>query len=363
MVRAGGFMRRTLVLTLLVFGCAPSVTNDQEQPGGACSTNADCPPPEVCSTKLGCVACDPNYLYTCDGNDSHVCNADGTVGDVHETCPLGCSYGSCNTAGDCDSSGVKLIYVVDSSDNLLSFDPSNNNKFTLIGQLHCPSGRPYPTEDDGSHVSHPFSMAVDRNGTAWVLYNSGEVFQVKTTDASCVKSGWSPGNGGYELFGMGYVTDAVGGSTEKLFIDGGTAASTHTGASTLASVDASFQLMHDGTPASGSYSPELTGTGDAKLYGYFPGMYVAELDKGDAHNLKTWNLPSESNTVVGWAFAQWGGKFYLFTTVHDDFWGTNTNKVDALDYTGTGTVTNVLSSTNYEVVGAGVSTCAPVKIN
>src|SRR5689334_22516803 len=37
---------------------------------------------EVCSSSLGCVACDPQLQFTCQNDDSYKCNADGTIGDL-----------------------------------------------------------------------------------------------------------------------------------------------------------------------------------------------------------------------------------------------------------------------------------------
>ena len=43
---------------------------------------------------------------------------------------------------------------------------------------------------NGGGQATPFSMSVDREGQAWVLYTSGEIFKVSIEDASCADSGW-----------------------------------------------------------------------------------------------------------------------------------------------------------------------------
>ena len=65
-------------------------------------------------------------------------------------------------------------------------------------------------------------------------------------------------------------------------------------------------------------------------------------------------------SVTAWAFAHWGGRFYIFTT-HSTLFGGESSKVLRLDPT-TGKVTTLLNSSPYRVVGAGVSTCAPVVV-
>src|SRR5687767_13270532 len=61
---------------------------------------------------------------------------------------------------------AKLVYVVDENNTFLSFDPATL-QFAVLGTLSCPN-----TAGD-----NPFSMAVDRSATAWVLYASGRIFK------------------------------------------------------------------------------------------------------------------------------------------------------------------------------------------
>lgn len=324
-----------------------------------------CAFPEFCVPDLGCAECNPNNATTCDGDDVRVCNDDGTIGELVETCELEtCANGSCGGGGDCEEEGVKLIYVVDQNYNLLSFDPGNGNVFSLIGQLDCPAGQTLP--DFGAGPATPFSMSVDRNALAWVLYTSGQIFHVSTTDASCSPTSWVPGSSGYELFGMGFVADTPGSSTEKLYISGGDAANINSG--NVAFVDpATLAVTTVGPFAQEEYSPELSGTGNAELYGYFPGTtstYVARLDRATGGNSQTWNLPpvgtgSGFETVIAWAFAHWGGHFFIFVTWTDLF--EQSSDVYELDPM-TGSATKILSAIPYVIVGAGVSTCAPVVI-
>lgn len=64
--------------------------------------------------------------------------------------------------GDC-AEGTELVYTIDQFANKLSqFDPATKT-FHDLGSLSCKT-LPGAT---------PFSMGVARDGTAWVLYNSG----------------------------------------------------------------------------------------------------------------------------------------------------------------------------------------------
>ena len=193
--------------------------------GGAFETTETCAGSTVCDPTIGCAECSPVGGTFCSGDTVVACNTDGTTGSNVETCePGACSNGSCGNANDsCQAQGVELIYTVTVSNQLLSFDPtkigSAEDPFEAIGTLNCPAG----SSLTGPGPATPFSMSVDREAVAWVLYSSGEIFHVSTQDASCTATGFSVGQQGFELFGMGFVTDASGGQTETLFIAGGDA--------------------------------------------------------------------------------------------------------------------------------------------
>ncbi|MEZ4366857.1 MAG: hypothetical protein R2939_11280, partial [Kofleriaceae bacterium] len=136
----------------------------------------------ACDPVAGCSDCDPNAGPTCDGDAVVSCNSDGTYGPVIEACGEGeaCTVGECTRA--CTADGVDLIYVVDDAYRLLSFDPrlvgTATDPFVLIGPMSCPAAS-QPVPGWGGGVT-PFSMAVDREATAWVLYTTGEIFHVST---------------------------------------------------------------------------------------------------------------------------------------------------------------------------------------
>jgi len=335
----------------------------QECSGGHFSDTSICAGSTVCSESLGCVECRPEDSQACVGDTVTSCNADGTLGDSLQECGPGqCNGGSCGGgSSNCDASGTELVYVVDDSSNFLSFDPSKlvpgGEPFSLIGTLNCPAG----TALGVGGAATPFSMSVDRTGTAWVLYNSGEIFHVSTTDASCQATSWQVGTNGFELFGMGFVSDSPGSDAETLFISGGDANDLVGG--NLGSINPTNMVVNTiGVLPSAEQSPELTGTGDAKLYGYFPGStttFVANLDKTNSTRGESWNTTTLDGGATAWAFAQWGGRFYIFATSGVLI---PTNTVYELD-PATGLTSTAIPASLYRVVGAGVSTCAPTQID
>ncbi len=263
-----------------------------------------------------------------------------------------------NTAS-CQGFGSQLIYVVDADYRLLSFDPNkigSGDPYSVIGQLNCPAGAAWP--DFGETAATPFSMSVDRQGTAWVLYSSGEIFKVSTTNAACTASNYQKGQKGFELFGMGFVSDAAGSEQETLFVAGGDAMQLSSG--NLGIIDRDrLTLSERGAINAGESNPEMTGTGEGELYGFFPGFFenfIARLDKNTGAVGQRWDLEPLSGSVTAWAFAQWGGKFYMFVSTEGFL--ESASAVRVFD-PATGTESVAVADSPYRVVGAGVSTCAP----
>ena len=240
--------------------------------------------------------------------------------------------------------GAEWVYLVDASYHLIRFEP-DSLQMTEIGTLSCPGAGP----------GTPFSMSVDRNGIAWVLYNGGRIYQVSTDDASCQATDFVPRQAGFELFGMGFVSLAAGSNEETLYIAGGPASGVGLGDSVLGYIDERL-TVHRVADLVGS--PELTGPGEGQLWGFFPDTSppsVRQIDKETGampvvHELTTLG----SVSAQAWAFAAWGGRFYIFLQRQADS-STHVWRFDPSD----GSLTDVIPDTGYRIVGAGVSTCAP----
>ena len=287
-------------------------------------------------------SCDPRKARVCVGSDVVVCEQ-GKLGRHLRVCHDGCVDGAC--AHSCGADGVELIYVVDSDNNLRSFDPRKlpGDPFKLVGRLTC---EPYGA---------PYSMAADRDATAWVEYQDGQMFQVSITDASCKPSAYQNDALG-TTYGMGFVTDAPGSTNETLFL------AINDDSHGLVSVDTKQRAPRPrklGTIAATEYmNAELTGTSEAKLFGFYPmtnePSFVQEIDRQTGAALgPRWPLGAAPlGAVSAYAFAQWGGVFYVFAT-------TNGNSTVRAVNRKTGEYRTVLEDLPFRITGAGVSTCAP----
>jgi hypothetical protein len=249
---------------------------------------------------------------------------------------------------------TKLVYVIDDSNHFYRFNPAiaSPAAFEQVSTLGCATS--------GS----PNSMAVSREGNAYVLFGSSDdygdffcdgVFPVDVDSGAC--SGQTPfqcGQAGFEKFGMGYSTDSADSTAERLFIG--------------SSIDDQFGTLDPATGAAqfiGSLpnqGPEFTGNANGELWGFFPydsPPTARRLNKATGGADQTLALPSLPDMTYGdsaaWAFAYWGGSFYIFYMVspYD-----SSTVVYKLEYDGT--VSTFIADTGLVIVGAGVSTCAPI---
>lgn len=256
-----------------------------------------------------------------------------------------------SSRNDCPDADATLVYVVTDTTELLAFNPAAGT-FRRIGALSCPARTNY----------RPFSMAVDRAGVAYVLYeentqvNPGtQLFRVSTLTAACVDTGFVGGQEGFASFGMGFSSDQ-GGPAETLFV----ASDSDVSGSALGSIDTtSFAVTRIGTFDPQIFRAELTGTGDGRLFAFYDNgagngsapSFIGEVDKATGKIIAEDTLASLGQGN-GWAFAFWGGDFYTFTSPSGA-----ASRVNRFNPT-TKALTQVATYPS-RIVGAGVSTCAP----
>lgn len=241
---------------------------------------------------------------------------------------------------------ARWVYLVDSNRQLIRFEPDSET-FTTVGTLNCD-----PT-------SQPFSMAVDRDAGAWVLYQNGRLYRASTVDASCTPTTFAPSQQGLDLFGMGFVGVGTDRENEQLFIAGGPEGTIANGASRLATINTTSLTV---TPLGNELPgwPELTGTAEGDLWGFFPDTSppsVSRLDKTTGAPVQTINLNTSSGSPRAWAFAFWGGSYYVFLQTSADP-STNVYRVDPVS----GESELLIQNSGQRIVGAGVSICAPLEL-
>ncbi len=311
----------------------------------------DCAGSKVCDATLGCVDCSPGSNL-CVGNEVRSCNSDGSAGPLVQACDFAqtCRGGTC--VDSCELAASEFIYLLDSANQLLSFEPRNDTAATavkVIGKVTCPT------------ATAPNSMSVDRRARAWLNYDDGKLYKIPTNNpASCQDSGYQTGVLPTAKVGMGFVSDSPGSKVETLFL---ASFGNPSQMWKLNPLDAApIVASKIGTFAASATSPEMTGTGAAELYAYFPAAdtshRIIRVNKTSAQADLTYTLPALASAPGAWAFAQWGGRFYVFVTEN------SVSRVYRYDPSQPDNMKWVKVQDNLatRIVGAGVSTCAPTKV-
>jgi hypothetical protein len=256
----------------------------------------------------------------------------------------------------CPDAAATLIYVIGLQNTLYSFDPGAGT-FTLLGPIACP----------GSLGSQPFSMAVDRLGSAYVIFSQNSIeatalYRVSTKTAECTKTRYNAAANGRLTFGMGFVAnldDVDAGDELFLALDLGHGSLDTNGE--LASLDTTtFEEKRIALFNPPVDSAELTGTGDGRLFAFSPSTragesFIAQIEPETANVIAKDMLPDVVQGA-GWAFGFWGGAFYTFTTPGPHDPTTVVSRFDPISKTLTQVAPGPVGDT---IVGAGVSTCAP----
>jgi hypothetical protein len=276
------------------------------------------------------------------------------------------------------------IYTVDGTSSMFSrFDPTTLN-FTNVDMLSCPD----PLDRTPSHLK-PFSMAVDQNAVAWVVYADLEdepndplfepatLYKLDTGRGQCQQatSFQVDPNGPFaQGFGMGFVFDPST-NLDTLYIAGGNGATaTQSELATLSFP--SLAVTTIGPIAAGNV--ELTGTGDGSLWGFAPEVVfdqngkrlsppvpaiLARIDPATGDTLESYTYSMALARTTAWAMKFWGGSFWIFVnieTLDENGQPVNIGSVYEVPRATPQTILTRIADTGRNIVGAGVSTCAPL---
>lgn len=288
------------------------------------------------------------------GGSSGGSGGDGNLGGDGGGLVTGGSGGG--TSADCAAAST-YVYVLSDENDMYSFEP-DKKLFTKIGHLGCNTSL------------QPNSMAIDRNATAWVNYveagafgdDSGVVYRVSTKDASCEAQPAANLPPDWFRLGMGFSTDGAAGSTAETLYLTGTGSGASPGLGKLDTTNGALSPLGAFTGALSGQNAELTGTGDGRLFGFFTTtpVQVVELDKNNGGTINPVKLPAVE-TPSAWAFSFWGGDFYLYTAPDPLLDPTRTTNVTRYRPTDGSVDPNYMVNIGFRIVGAGVSTCAPLE--
>lgn len=242
--------------------------------------------------------------------------------------------------GGC-TEAAQYIYTITSSRQLLRFHPQNGT-FETVGTLDCGS----------TNLSPINSMAVSRDGTAYVSFFHGDMFKSDIYTASCESLDFEVWQQGFTRFGMGFTVDEQG--QDVLFV---TANAPGSQGYRLGRIDTStLRLQTVGVYDEISARAELTGNAKGELFGAFEGepFHIAQIDPRTAAIQWHVPIPQARFAASNFAFAAWGGDFYLFVGPG--------SRTEVYRYDPDSGQSTLMANTHHVVVGAGVSTCAPTQM-
>ena len=284
------------------------------------------------------------------GYESPVTNDGGEGLAITDAFALPPESDGSSQSGHC-SDASKLVYVIADGTNMMySFAP-DKLLFTQLGVPECQT------------TATVNSMAIDRNGTAWVNYADGSIWKVNPSTMACEATTFASGQAGFSnRLSMGFSSNAPGSADETLFVSDNTGDDTTiANGKGAARIDlGTMTLTPLGGPFTGDVAGwrcELTGTGDARLFGFFAQApaRLAEIRKTDGSTPQSVLLPGVDASSGGYAFSFWGGRFWFYTAN-----ATPTTSVTMYDPASGQAPQVVLSDIGFTIVGAGVSTCAPL---
>jgi hypothetical protein len=288
----------------------------------------------------GCGGSDP-------ASDDEGSGGSGAAASAQATTGAGFVSGG-GTSGDACPAVAKEIYLLGQNRELVAFHPPDRS-LTDVGLVACSVvGGP----NEGG-IPRPFSMSIDRGGVAWVLYDDGTLHALDLETMDCESTPFTPNQlESFERFGMGFASDGPGSESETLYL------SSFNPGDGIGWLDfPAWAVRRVGFYDKRKGAAELTGTGKGELWGLFLSVpaAIAQLDKQNADFISLTELPG---VTIGsaWAFAFWGGDFYLFTAPVN----AANSRVDRWR-PGMTTVEPVLEDAGLVIVGAGVSTCAPTE--
>jgi hypothetical protein len=209
------------------------------------------------------------------------------------------------------------------------------------------------------------SMSVDRLGFVWALYSSGEIFRIDPATLACVNTGYAPAQtANWKLFNMAFA-GPVTANEQSLYVSGGSVDIASVG--NLGKIDPVALTVQTIGVLGGAadFSVPLAGVGTVELFGLYPAIsattYLRQIDRTTGAVVGTpLAVPGFTGTPTAWAFAHWGGKFWVFVTSdHGSGPISSLYSVDRL----TGSQQNELTNLAFTPTSAGSSTCVPTTVN
>ncbi|WP_437511080.1 hypothetical protein [Sorangium sp. So ce1099] len=266
--------------------------------------------------------------------------------------------------GACSELTSHHIYLVTPYSEFFSFHPATS-ELRLIGELDCPILR---DDDPRPQGVSPLSMAVDRTGVAWILDTNGYVVRLDISTGRCEQTSFRKKFlQSLRHFGMAFASDGVPGQetlyVREALLNGVTEEEPVRALAVFDTRRATLRPLGVGRGG----DADLTGTGDGRLFGFVKGRpgepaLLGEYNKATGATRSETPLPGVTiHDSASWAFATWGGEFWLFASNPDPV-DMITSSVHRFKPGSDAPPVLVRDDLPAQIIGAGVSTCAPTEV-
>jgi hypothetical protein len=221
-------------------------------------------------------------------------------------------------------------------------------------------------------------MAIDEKATAYVAMFDGNLFSVDTANAHCKPTTYAIEQQQRRIYDMAFVrgssSETLYASTSCCYSGGNVTVTDHGGGglTKLSLPSFGLSLVGDFTNELQGYPAALAGTGDGRLFAFVPNVAtttdaglkavptIALVDLSQTGTAPTPNPIALDGTKVGggaaFAFSFWGGDFWFYSAASL----TSASTVTRYRFGTNKTYAQVVSDTGMTIIGAGVSSCAPL---
>jgi hypothetical protein len=201
------------------------------------------------------------------------------------------------------------------------------------------------------------SMTVSRRNVGYASAHEGGLFTVDLLTGFCMPTPFDPVRYGITSYGMGFVADPVP-AGERLYVVPHDALDR---VNILGTIDVygTFDFTEIGRFEPPLPPTEVSGTSDGRLYAVHVGDASTNgeaflIDKTSGAVLDRFELPIDRRVYHAFHFAFWRGSFYIFIAYETDLHSR------VIRYTPGDRQAEEIAIVEPIVVGAGVSTCAPL---
>ena len=237
--------------------------------------------------------------------------------------------------GDCTAETKKNAYLLDNNNTIYQFNPVSL-AVTPIAPFNC------------SNNATLYSIAVQRTGIIWMLFDDGNISTYNIKTAQCRPTDFATNQSSFSLFSLTFLK-SITDNSETLYVS-----KQNDPPGSLGVIDRNSLTLSNVSAYNSNLSTyaDLAGTSDGRLFGAFVDSpyTLARIDPSNAQILARYPLNATVDGGYGnYAFFAYQSLFYFFS-------GT-TNLTNVFTYAPASNTTVNRTAIPQVIVGATASSC------